>query len=54
MAITEISFNFSHQQVSREELAASTHDLLVAAETAGPAQRERIIREVVTSHLWLA
>jgi RNA polymerase sigma-B factor len=54
MAITETSFAFPRQQVSREELAANTHDLLVAAETAGPAQRERIIREVVTSHLWLA
>ena len=54
MAITETSFTFSRQQVSREELAAHTHDLLVAAETAGPVQRERIIREVVTSHLWLA
>ena len=54
MAITETSFTFSRQQVSREDLATRTHDLLVAAETAGPAQRERIIREVVTSHLWLA
>ena len=54
MAITDTSFASSCQQVSREDLAAHTHDLLVAAETAGPVQRERIIREVVTSHLWLA
>jgi RNA polymerase sigma-B factor len=54
MAITKASFTFPRQQVSREELAAHTHDLLVAAETAGPVQRKRIIREVVTSHLWLA
>jgi RNA polymerase sigma-B factor len=42
------------QQASREELAKRTHDLLSAAETASPTERQRILDEVVTSHLWLA
>jgi RNA polymerase sigma-B factor len=41
-------------QTSREELAERTHDLLIAAQTAGPAKRQRILDEVVISHLWLA
>ncbi len=44
----------SPTQTTREELAESTHDLLTAAQTAGPAERQRILDEVVTSHLWLA
>jgi RNA polymerase sigma-B factor len=39
---------------SREALAERTHHLLTAAQTAGPAKRQRILDEVVTSHLWLA
>ena len=44
----------SHPQISREELAERTHDLLVEAEAADPATRQRILDDVVTSHLWLA
>jgi RNA polymerase sigma-B factor len=44
----------SPTHISREELAARTHDLLIAAQTAGPAKRQRILDEVVISHLWLA
>jgi RNA polymerase sigma-B factor len=44
----------SPTHTSREELAKRTHDLLIAAQTAGPAKRQRILDEVVTSHLWLA
>ena len=40
--------------IPREELAERTRDLLPAAETEGPAQRQQILDEVVTSHLWLA
>jgi len=39
---------------SREALAERTHDFLIAAQTAGPVERQRILDEVVTSHLWLA
>ena len=35
-------------------LIERTHNLLIKAETAGPAKRQRILDEVVTSHLWLA
>jgi RNA polymerase sigma-B factor len=41
-------------QVSREELAERTHALLLEAQTVGPAKRQRILDEVITSHLWLA
>jgi RNA polymerase sigma-B factor len=44
----------SPAHTSREELAERTHDLLSAAQTAGPAKRQRILDEVVISHLWLA
>jgi RNA polymerase sigma-B factor len=44
----------SPTDTSREELAERTHDLLIAAQTAGPVRRQRILNEVVTSHLWLA
>src|SRR4051812_46034075 len=54
MAITETSFSSPCPQTSREELADRTHNLLVEAETAGPARRQQIIDEVVCSHLWLA
>ena len=48
------SFLFSPSQIPREELAERTQNLLIEAETAGPAQRQRILDEVITSHLWLA
>ena len=38
----------------RQELAERTHELMVRAKTADPAERQRIIDEVVISHLWLA
>lgn len=44
----------SPTQASREALAEYTQDLLLEAETAAPAERQRILDEVVTSHLWLA
>jgi RNA polymerase sigma-B factor len=44
----------SPTHISREELAERTHDLFIAAQTAGPAKRQRILDEVVISHLWLA
>jgi RNA polymerase sigma-B factor len=44
----------SPTQTTREELAERTHDLLIAAQTAGPLERQRILDEVITSHLWLA
>jgi RNA polymerase sigma-B factor len=43
-----------HEHPGREELAERTHELLTEAETAGPARRQQILDEVVTSHLWLA
>jgi RNA polymerase sigma-B factor len=54
MAISEVSFTSPNQQTSREELAERTHNLLLEAETAGPARRQQILDEVVCSHLWLA
>src|SRR6188472_1013573 len=54
MAISEVSFTSLSQQTSREELAERTHNLLLEAETAGPARRQQILDEVVCSHLWLA
>ena len=54
MAIAETSFSSACPQTSRDELAERTHNLLIEAETAGPARRQLIIDEVVCSHLWLA
>ena len=54
MAITETHFSSSSPRAAREELSERTTELLLAAETAGPAQRQQILDEVVTSHLWLA
>jgi len=51
---TETAFNSSYPQSSRDELSERTHELLIAAETAGPTRRQHILDEVVTSHLWLA
>jgi RNA polymerase sigma-B factor len=53
MAISE-TFLASPAQASREKLAEYTQDLLLEAETAAPAERQRILDEVITSHLWLA
>jgi RNA polymerase sigma-B factor len=44
----------SASHTPREELAELTQDLLIEAETAAPAERKRILDEIVTSHLWLA
>jgi RNA polymerase sigma-B factor len=44
----------THQHSAREELTERTRALLIEAETAGPARRQQILDEVVTSHLWLA
>jgi RNA polymerase sigma-B factor len=44
----------SPTQTTREQLAERTHDLLIAAQNAGPRERQRILDEVITSHLWLA
>ena len=44
----------SPTQTTREELAERTQDLLIAAQSAGPVERQRILNEVVTSHVWLA
>jgi RNA polymerase sigma-B factor len=60
MTTTETSFSSSTSlsssppPIPREELAERTRDLLIAAETGGPAQRQQSLDEVVTSHLWLA
>src|SRR5215208_7925386 len=54
MVVSEVHLALPVPQISREELANRTSDLLVAAKTAGPAKRQRILDEVVTSHLWLA
>ena len=53
MPISE-AFVVSPTQVSREELAEHTQNRLIEAETAGPAERQQIVDEVVTSHVWLA
>src|SRR5215204_1679022 len=53
MVISEVH-RVSPNNHSRDELAGRTHDLLIAAQTAGPVERQRILDEVVTSHLWLA
>jgi RNA polymerase sigma-B factor len=54
MAISELSLTASAQQSSRDELAERTRDLLLEAENSGPARRQQILDEVVTSHMWLA
>jgi RNA polymerase sigma-B factor len=54
MAISETSFNSPCRPSPREGLAERTRALLLEAETAGPARRQQILDEVVTSHLWLA
>jgi RNA polymerase sigma-B factor len=54
MAITVTAFHSSRPHPSRDELSERTHELLTAAETAGPTRRQHILDEVVTSHLWLA
>ena len=54
MAILETSYSSPCQQSPREGLAERTHKLILEAETAGPARRQQILDEVVTSHLWLA
>jgi RNA polymerase sigma-B factor len=53
MAISE-AFLVSPSQVSRDQLAEHTQDLFIEAETASPAERQRILNEVITSHMWLA
>jgi RNA polymerase sigma-B factor len=42
------------QQLQRQELADHTHELLIKARAVGPEERQQILDEVVTSHLWLA
>ncbi|MFL6047817.1 MAG: sigma-70 family RNA polymerase sigma factor [Propionibacteriaceae bacterium] len=54
MANSPLSVVPTHQPAAREELAKHTRELLIEAETAGPARRQQILDEVVTSHLWLA
>jgi RNA polymerase sigma-B factor len=44
----------SKQQGQRQELADRTRELLFKARDAGPDERQQILDEVVTSHLWLA
>jgi RNA polymerase sigma-B factor len=53
MVVSEVHLA-SPTQTTREELSESTRDLLITAQTAGPVERQRILDEVVTSHLWLA
>jgi RNA polymerase sigma-B factor len=53
MPISE-AFVVSRTQASREELAEHTQNRLIEAEAAGPAERQQIVDEVVTSHIWLA
>src|SRR5215207_9185895 len=54
MVVSEVHLALPVPQIPREELAERTHDLLIAAQTAGPVKRQRMLDEVVTSHLWLA
>ena len=44
----------SPTQTTREQLAERTRDLLIAAQNAGTRERQKILDEVITSHLWLA
>jgi RNA polymerase sigma-B factor len=44
----------SASPIPREEFAERMQDLLIEAQTADEAERQRILDEVVTSHLWLA
>ena len=53
MAISGASI-VSASQIPRAELAEHTQNLLIEAETADRAERQRILDEVVMSHLWLA
>src|SRR5215211_7739800 len=54
MAISEIPSSSPCQQSPRDGLAERTHELLLEAETAGAARRQKILDEVVIAHLWLA
>ena len=54
MANSPLSVIPTSQRSAREELAECTRALLIEAQTAGPARRQQILDEVVTSHLWLA
>jgi RNA polymerase sigma-B factor len=54
LAASPLAVVLTHQHVAREELAERTRELFLDAETAGPVQRQQILDEVVTSHLWLA
>ena len=54
MANSPLSLIPTSQRSAREELAERTRALLIEAQTAGPARRQQILDEVVTSHLWLA
>jgi RNA polymerase sigma-B factor len=42
------------QQAQRQELGDCTRELLIKAREVGPEERQQILDEVVTSHLWLA
>jgi RNA polymerase sigma-B factor len=54
MANSPLSVIPTHRPSAREELAEHTRELLLEAETAGPARRQQILDEVVGSHMWLA
>lgn len=54
MANSLLSVVPTHQPTAREELAERSRELLIEAETAGPARRQQILDQVVSSHLWLA
>ena len=44
----------SRQQAQRHELAERTRALLIRAQGVDPQERQQLLDEVVTSHLWLA
>ena len=54
MVASEVHLDLPPNQTTREELAERTHDLLIAAQTAGPVERQRILDEVGAAYLWLA
>ena len=54
MANSSLSVVSTHHHSARDELAERTRELLLEAETTGPARRQQILDEVITSHLWLA
>ena len=54
MANSLLSVIPTHQHSARDELTERTRASLIEAQTAGPARRQQILDEVVTSHLWLA